>query len=102
MRWGTGQSRQRFECERHKSRPESRMKPDTNGWPQLAGSRPKGEVPTPTPGVALSGAPAYMDSPAGSDAHTYRRRWWGRKVLRQRRVVGRRWDIRVDSIGNVG
>jgi hypothetical protein len=60
--------------------------------------------PTSTRGVALLRAPAHMDSPAGSNADTYRRRWWrwGRKVLRQRRIVGRRRDIGVDRIGNVG
>jgi len=55
-------------------------------------------------GVALLEAPAYTDSPAGSNADICRRRWWrwGRKVLRQRRIVGRRRDIGVDRIGNVG
>lgn len=64
----------------------------------------KAGAPGPTRGVALLGAPAHMDTLAGSNADTYRRRWWGRgrKVLRQRRIVGRRRDIGVDRIGNVG
>jgi hypothetical protein len=46
------------------------------------------------------GLEATAYSPA-SNADVYRWRW-GRIVLRQRRIVGRRWDIGVDRIGNVG
>src|ERR1700757_4120187 len=55
----------------------------------------------PTRGVALVVAPAYTDSPAGSNADIlrWRRR---RKVLRQRCIVGRRRGIAVDRIDKVG
>ena len=47
-------------------------------------------------------APAYPNAPAGSDTDIHRRWRWGRKVLRQRRIVGRRRSIGVNRIGNVG
>src|SRR3984885_6067350 len=48
-------------------------------------------------------ATADVDSSAGANADVDRRRWWrGWKIPRQRRIVGRRWDIAVDRVGNVG